>query len=72
MHRDISRVVRTNFDKNSTSPFEFSRRPHNSLESEAEHPKDIDVEVRIERTIKLNHYTRTYELEDYTRRTQNQ
>ncbi|KJA20790.1 hypothetical protein HYPSUDRAFT_42884 [Hypholoma sublateritium FD-334 SS-4] len=71
-HRDISRVVRTNFDKNSTAPFEFSHRPHNSLESEAEHAKDIDVQVRIERTIKLNHYTRAYELEDYTRRTQNQ
>lgn len=67
-HRDISRVVRTNFDKSRSSPFEFSRRARNSLESN-ESPEHVDVQVRIEKTVKLNHYTRTYELEDYSRRT---
>jgi hypothetical protein len=32
------------------------------------YPDDVNVEVRIERTVKLNHYTKTYELEDYSRR----
>jgi hypothetical protein len=66
--RDISRVVRTQFDHKSDTPFELARRPHTeSGTEEGEYPDDIGVQVRIERTVRLNHYARTYELEDYTR-----
>ncbi|KAF8973185.1 hypothetical protein BDZ97DRAFT_659780 [Flammula alnicola] len=73
--RDVSRVVRTNFDQKSNTPFDLSRRVNNPTESaieEGEYPDDVGVQVRIERTVKLNHYSRrTYELEDYSRRSQN-
>ncbi|KDR75305.1 hypothetical protein GALMADRAFT_249322 [Galerina marginata CBS 339.88] len=70
--RDVSRVVRTQFDQKTNTPFDLSRRPHTeSGTDEGEYPDDIGVQVRIERTVRLNHYTRTYELEDYSRRSQN-
>ncbi|KAF8200740.1 hypothetical protein BJ912DRAFT_579075 [Pholiota molesta] len=66
--RDVSRVVRTNFDKNSNTPFDLSRRVTEAMSGDTGYPDDVNVEVRIERTVKLNHYTKTYELEDYSRR----
>jgi len=66
--RDISRVVRTQFDHKNETPFELARRPHiESGTEEGEYPDDIGIQVRIEKTVKLNHYARNYELEDYTR-----
>lgn len=66
--RDISRVVRTQFDHKNETPFELARRPQvESGTEEGEYPDDIGIQVRIEKTVKLNHYARNYELEDYTR-----
>jgi len=66
--REVSRAVRT-FDQKSNTPFDFTRR--DSGTEEVDYPEEAGVRVRIERTVRTNHYTRTYELEDYSRRTQN-
>ncbi|PPQ77209.1 hypothetical protein CVT25_011055 [Psilocybe cyanescens] len=69
--REVSRVVRTRFDQKSDTPFDLVRRPTTAdSETEEGYPDDVGVQVRIERTVKLNHYSRTYELEDYSRRSQ--
>lgn len=65
--REISRVVRT-FDHKSSTPFDLTRR--DSGTEELDYPQNTGVRVRVERTVRMNHYTRTYELEDYSRRTQ--
>ncbi|KAF9476367.1 hypothetical protein BDN70DRAFT_882542 [Pholiota conissans] len=69
--QDVSRVVRTNFGKSSGTPFDLSRRVTEALSGDTGYPDDVNVEVRIERTVKVNHYPRTYELEDYSRRSMN-
>jgi len=65
--RDVSRAVRSQFEHKSTDPFDLTRQNRDSEEVDA-YPGDLGVQVRIERTVKLKHYNRTYELEDYSRR----
>ncbi|KAF9528511.1 hypothetical protein CPB83DRAFT_313968 [Crepidotus variabilis] len=66
-HRNISRVVRSQFDKNQTDPFDLGGGPRDST-STSEYPEDLNVSVRIERTVKSKRVSRTLELEDYSRR----
>ncbi|KAF8160903.1 hypothetical protein B0H34DRAFT_356698 [Crassisporium funariophilum] len=68
--RDVSRVVRTQFDQKSSTPFDLTRPDleFEGVEGPESFPEDTGVQVRIERTVRLNQFTRTYELEDYSRR----
>jgi len=64
---NISRAVRSQFEHKSTDPFVLSRHARDSGEA-GDFQDDLGVQVRIERTVKLKHYKRTIELEDYSRR----
>ncbi|KAJ7718012.1 hypothetical protein DFH07DRAFT_761764, partial [Mycena maculata] len=67
--RDVSRAIRSQFGSKSgrgldlTVPdFDFD-----SLESQPATLEDVDVQVRIERTVRVEGMPRVYELEDYSR-----
>src|SRR5438105_3776391 len=63
--RNISQAVRT-FGCRSSKPFGLT--PDSRIEER--HPEDNGVQVRIERTVlKMERFSRPYELEDYSRRT---
>jgi hypothetical protein len=68
--RDISHAVRTQFetkDSGSTFDLTFPRRGpvESGIPEEGEDPNS-SIQVRIERTVKLDRALRTYELEDYS------
>ncbi|KAJ7690660.1 hypothetical protein B0H17DRAFT_1064332 [Mycena rosella] len=69
--RDASRVMRSQFESknglelNLTVPdFDFD-----SIQSGSAMPDDMDVQVRVERTVRMERLPRVYELEDYSRNT---
>jgi len=72
--REVSRVVRAQFDHKTTgsTPFELARRPRSSsVTDDTDYPgegEEPSVQVRIEKTVKMKTFARTYELEDYSRR----
>lgn len=71
--RDVSRVVRAQFDRKHGVPFDYSRptfevEPSNPATQQVVFPEDVGVQVRVERTVRRNRYNRGYELEDYTSR----
>ncbi|KAF9564767.1 hypothetical protein CPC08DRAFT_229301 [Agrocybe pediades] len=72
--REVSRVVRAQLDRKNTgsSPFELARRPRSSSVTEESYyhgeGEEPAVSVRIEKTMKMQTFSRTYELEDYSRR----
>ncbi|KAF5325757.1 hypothetical protein D9611_000076 [Ephemerocybe angulata] len=71
--RDVSRVVRAQFDRKHGVPFDYSRptfevEPSNPATQQVVFPEDVGVQVRVERTVRRNRHNRGYELEDYTSR----
>ncbi|KAL0956219.1 hypothetical protein HGRIS_002375 [Hohenbuehelia grisea] len=63
----VSHAVRTQFEQKSAG-FQLTVPDFESSEGSTELPEHMDVQVRIERTIKLeDQRPRTYELEDYSR-----
>ncbi|TFK74538.1 hypothetical protein BDN72DRAFT_812325 [Pluteus cervinus] len=61
--RDISKAVRTQFEQKSSAPVSLTIPDIESVSSSEE---DV-VQVRIERTVKIEGRKRSYKLEDYSR-----
>ncbi|KAG6920063.1 hypothetical protein DXG01_010131 [Tephrocybe rancida] len=67
--RQISRAVRSQFQRKSGRTFDltvpdFELATGHDL---GELPDEVEVEVRVEHTVKLDRRLRTYELENYSR-----
>jgi len=64
--RDVSRAVRSQFEHKSGLPFDLTA-PGLAHTVSPQYSDDGGVQVRIERTVRLDHQPRTYELENYSR-----
>jgi len=65
--RDVSRAIRSQFESKNGMGLELTV-PDFDLESGAPgSEEDVDVHVRIERTVKIERVQKTYELENYSR-----
>ncbi|KAF8638073.1 hypothetical protein AX16_010705 [Volvariella volvacea WC 439] len=66
--RDVSRAIRTQFENKRAGGTTFEvAAPDGDSDFSPEYPDRTNVQVRIERTVKLEHRSRAYELETYTR-----
>ncbi|KAJ7497055.1 hypothetical protein FB451DRAFT_1209893 [Mycena latifolia] len=67
--RDVSRAIRSQFESKSGLDFNLTV-PDFDLDSIRSGPpiaEDVDVQVRVERTVRMERVPRVYELEDYSR-----
>ncbi|KAJ6558497.1 hypothetical protein DFH09DRAFT_1036991 [Mycena vulgaris] len=67
--RDVSRAIRSQFQSKSGMDFDLTVPDFDldSIRSGAAIPDDVDVQVRVERTVRMERIPRVYELEDYSR-----
>ncbi|KAJ6593634.1 hypothetical protein B0H19DRAFT_28506 [Mycena capillaripes] len=64
--RDVSRAIRSQFESKNGMGFNLTV-PDFDLESVSAPQEDVDVHVRIERTVRMERTPRVYELENYSR-----
>lgn len=71
--REVSEIVRTQFEhkhpQSGSFPFQH-QLPRSDLERTFDqvNSEELDVHVRVERTVKVERVPRTVQLEDYSRR----
>ncbi len=70
--RAASRALRSQFEKDTRNTFDLTVPDFDSSIGghESELPSHVDVQVRIERTVKVETRPRTFELENYSRSAQ--